>query len=69
LRESRPKLFEEVAFKHETREANDDTHLVARNAISNEFGHQVWFMEPPDFVPLIVIKPLCFPIKKPDELL
>jgi hypothetical protein len=28
--------------------------LVAINYIANAFGHQGWFLEPPDFVTLVI---------------
>jgi hypothetical protein len=28
--------------------------LVARNSIANAFGRQGWFLEPPDFVTLVI---------------
>jgi hypothetical protein len=46
------KSFEFVSFVHEGRDLNFDAHLVARNAISQQFGRRVWLIEPPEFVSL-----------------
>jgi hypothetical protein len=50
--ETRSRNFALVDLKHECRTSNVDAHLVARNAIARKFGCRVWFMKPPDFVPI-----------------
>jgi ribonuclease HI len=46
--------YKVISFKFESRETNGDAHLVARNSISQPFGRHVWYVEPPDFVSMII---------------
>jgi hypothetical protein len=46
--------FLEIIFKHESMDRNGEAHLLARNAILDDFGRRVWLLEPPYSVPSFV---------------
>jgi hypothetical protein len=50
----RSRGFEDVRFRYDSRETNEDAHLVARNSISQDFGRHVWFLGRHEFVPDII---------------
>jgi ribonuclease HI len=52
----RCKLFQFVSFQHEGRESNGDAHVLARSAISQNFGRRLWLINPPYLVPLFAPK-------------
>ena len=44
------KAFPLMESIHERREANHDTHVLARSTLASSFGRHVWFFDPSDGV-------------------